>query len=75
MMLRGGGRLYLEMLVGRANDGFARDNHLRPLRLAPVVAALEARGGRVVSRKQAHVKGPGARTGHRIGRLVVEWQR
>ena len=76
MMLREGGRLYLEVLVGRAaSDGFAREQHLRPLALPRVVAELEARGAHVVARRQAWVSSPGRRAGHRIGRLVVQWQR
>jgi SAM-dependent methyltransferase len=76
MMLREGGRLYLEVLVGRAaSDGFAREQHLRPLALPRVVAELEARGAHVLARRQAWVSSPGRRAGHRIGRLVVQWQR
>jgi SAM-dependent methyltransferase len=76
MMLRGGGRLYLELLVGRQLDGdaFARREHLRPLPLARVARDLQDRGATIVSRRQVHEPGPGTR-GHRIGRLVVEWQR
>lgn len=79
MMLRDGGRLYLEFLVRRGGtDSFARHNHLHGLSVAHVVAELEARGATVVSRKIHHVgKGPtgAAGKGHRIARLVVEWQR
>jgi SAM-dependent methyltransferase len=77
MMLGGGGRLYLELLVGRRGDGdeVARREHLRPLALAGVVAELQGRGATVVSRRHAHESGPDSRTGHRIGRLVVEWRR
>ncbi len=76
MMLRGGGRLYLEFLVGRGDgDPFARRNHLRTLPVDLVTGELAARGGTVVSRKLRRVKSPGARRGHRICRMVVEWQR
>jgi len=75
MALRGGGRLYVEVLVGRGDDEFAAEQHLRPLPLRTVVAELEARGATVVSRRQRRVSSPGSRAGHRIGRLVVEWQR
>jgi SAM-dependent methyltransferase len=75
MMLSGGGRLYLELLVGGRADGdaFARQEHLRPLPLGRVVAELRGRGATVVSRRYTHESGPD--TGHRIGRLVVEWRR
>ena len=76
MMLSGGGRLYLEFLVTRGvNDPFARSNHLRTLPVRLVVRELESRGATVVSRKVRKADSPGAGTGHRIGRLVVEWKR
>jgi hypothetical protein len=79
MMLRGGGRLYLEFLVGRGEgDSFARRNHLRTLPVALVTEEIAARGGTVVSTKLRRVKSPEARPevrrGHRICRMVVEWQ-
>jgi SAM-dependent methyltransferase len=78
MMLRGGGRLYLEVLTARGDDSFVRDERLRALSLRDVVRDLEDRGGTVVGRRQLRVHttdGTGTKTGHRIGRLVVEWQR
>lgn len=77
MMLGGGGRLYVEVLVGPrgGGDAFARREHLRPLRLGVVVAELERRGATIVSRRHAHEAGPDGATGHRIGRVVVEWRR
>ncbi len=76
MMLRGGGRLYLEFLVTRGKDDpFARKEHLRALPVDLVVGELESRGATVTSRKVRRVDSPGATVGHRIGRLVVEWQR
>jgi hypothetical protein len=78
MMLRDGGRLYLEFLVRRGEgDSFARRNHVRALPVDRVVAELEGRGATVVARRVREVeKDPdsGAQ-GRRIGRLVVEWQR
>ena len=77
MMLRDGGRLYLEFLVRRAprGDPFARKNHLRSLPVDLVVSELEARDATVVHREvHKTTTGPGA-AGQRIGRLVVEWQR
>jgi SAM-dependent methyltransferase len=76
MMLSGGGRLYLELLLSSRRDGdtFARREHLHPLPMGRVVAELEGRGATVVARRHAHESGPDG-TGHRIGRLVVEWRR
>jgi SAM-dependent methyltransferase len=76
MLLRGGGRLYVEVLVGRGDGEFARRNHLRTLPLRQVADELRARGARVVAREKHVVESPDAEngTGHRIGRLVVEWQ-
>ncbi|MEP7090895.1 MAG: hypothetical protein ABI776_12400 [Nocardioidaceae bacterium] len=77
MMLRGtGGRLYLEFLTSRhRDDQFAHREHLRPLSVRRVVDELESAGATVVSRRHKHVAGPDSRVGHRIGRLVVAWQR
>ena len=76
MMLRGGGRLYLEVLVDRGEaDAFAREQHLRPLPMRQVVRELRRRGATVLSVKYARVHSPEATRGHRIGRLVVEWRR
>jgi SAM-dependent methyltransferase len=73
MMLRGGGRLYVEVLSqGGRDDDLTREQHLRPLPLRRVVAELEDRGATVVTRRQTRAR-PGG--GHRIGRLVVEWRR
>jgi hypothetical protein len=84
MMLRGSGsdrpsRLYLEVLTGRGDGVFAREQHLRPLPLRRVIAELQERGATVVARShswQGTEGGPedGAAR-HRVGRLVVEWQR
>jgi SAM-dependent methyltransferase len=72
-----GGRLYLEFLVSRrhAGDPFARREHLRPLVLARVVDDLESHGATVVGKRHAHESGSDDESGHRIGRLVVEWRR
>jgi SAM-dependent methyltransferase len=76
MLLRGGGRLYVEVLIGRGDGEFARRNHLRTLRLPQVASELRERGARIVAREKHVVESPDAAsgTGHRIGRLVVEWQ-
>jgi hypothetical protein len=78
MILRGapeGGRLYVETVVGRGEDDpFTRENHLRPLPLKLVATELEARGATVVAREVTQEESPDVTVGHRIGRLVVEWQ-
>jgi hypothetical protein len=43
--------------------------------LRRVVAELEERGATVLARRRTRGNGPDALSGHRIGRLVVEWQR
>jgi hypothetical protein len=78
MLLRGGGRLYVEVLVGRGEgDPFAQRNHLRTLPLRQVATELRARGATIVSREQHTVQSPDlpdTGSGHRIGRLVAQWQ-
>ena len=72
MMLRDGGRLYLEFLNTRGeDDSFARQNNLRPLYVDLVEDELRARGATIVWRK---VNRDGE-TSRRICRMVVEWQR
>jgi hypothetical protein len=75
MMLSGGGRLYLELLVSRGDATYARAHHLHPVPLRRVVEELEASGATVLARRRTRDNGPDAPSGHRIGRLVVEWQR
>lgn len=84
MVLRGGGRLYLEFLaVTGDGEGTARTHNLRPLRPELVVAELEERGATVVHQevltveRPARTKDPSAagETGSRhICRMVVQWQ-
>jgi SAM-dependent methyltransferase len=88
MVLRDGGRLYLEFLMPGGGAKFARQNFLRPLDPQRVTAELEARGASVV---HSEVRGaPAGRTsqqsepnqqpaapegdGRRICRMVVQWQ-
>jgi SAM-dependent methyltransferase len=76
MMLRDGGRLYLEFMLDRGQDDpFAARNHLHRLPMRTAVAELEGRGATIVSRRSSREQSPGSTVGHRIGRLVVEWQR
>jgi SAM-dependent methyltransferase len=72
MMLRDGGRLYLEFLNTRGEgDPFARQHNLRPLYVDLVEEELRARGATIVSRKVIRDD----ETSRRICRMVVEWQR
>ena len=73
MMLRGGGRLYLELVVERGDDDFTRKNHLHPVPLGRIVEEVTERGGAIVS--QTVMDDGCAPGGHRCGRLVVEWPR
>jgi len=76
MILRGGGRLYLEFLLDRGQDDpFASRNHLHRLLMRTVVEELEGRGATIVLRRSRREQSPESTVGHRIGRLVVEWQR
>jgi SAM-dependent methyltransferase len=71
LMLRGGGRLYLEFLVQRGNgDGFARRHHLRTLPVRLVERELAKHRATVVSRKVIE----DGDSGRRVCRMVVEWQ-
>jgi SAM-dependent methyltransferase len=79
MMLRDGGRLYLELLVARGDGEFAKQQHVHALSLGKVVEELEARGGRILGRsrrlgtRQGTGSGTGSESKHRIARMVVEW--
>jgi SAM-dependent methyltransferase len=77
MVLRDGGRLYLEFLMPGVGARFARQNFLRALSPEQVVTELAARGGTVVHREEIKPnKQPTAREsdGRRICRMVVQWQ-
>ena len=72
MLLRGGGRLYLEFLVRRGEDDpFPRRHHLRGVHVSLVERELAERGATVVSKK-VRTDDP---NGRRICRMVVEWHR
>jgi SAM-dependent methyltransferase len=72
LMLRGGGRFYVEHLVARGEgDPFARQHHLRTLPVSMVTRELASHGATVVSRDIVK----DGETGRRTCRLVVEWQR
>ena len=76
MMLRDGGRCYVEFLVrgGRGED-FVRANLLKPLPMQQVVSELVARGAQVVHDEVQQIRNESTRGSRRIGRLVVEWNR
>ena len=77
MVLRDGGRLYLEFLMPGVGAKFARQHFLRALDPELVVTELAARGGTVVHREELTPnKQPTAREsdGRRICRMVVQWQ-
>ncbi len=72
MMLRGGGKLYLEFLVDRGTgDPFAKEHHLRTLGPAMVEREIGRHGGTVETRKILREDG----TGRRACRMVVTWER
>ena len=77
MMLRGGGRLYLEFMVSRGKgDPFARRQHVHAVPVPLVVRELEARGATVLARRVVQPEQMSeVAEGHRIGRVVVEWRR
>ena len=70
MMLRAGGRFYLEFLVDKGDDAFARKNHLRTLRPSSVEAELGSHGATVLTCKMNSE----ADTGRRTCRMVVAWE-
>jgi SAM-dependent methyltransferase len=77
MVLRDGGRLYLEFLLPGMGAKFARQNFLRALDPEQVTAEVEARGATVLhSEVLTSNKQPAAREGdgRRICRMVVQWQ-
>jgi SAM-dependent methyltransferase len=88
MVLRDGGRLYLELLMPGGGARFARQNFLKPLDPDVVVDELAARGATVLHREELDSEGrgkteqpepskqPTAREsdGRRTCRMVVQWQ-
>ena len=85
MMLRGGGRLYLEILLARG-DGRPVRPRGAPARRCAMRRVVGRAGGAGRGRGapappaprryvQSPARGPDGSPGHRIGRLVVEWQR
>lgn len=71
LMVRAGGRFYLEFLVERGEgDDFARQHHLRTLPVRLVERELAAQQATIVSRKVIR----DGDSGRRVCRMVVEWQ-
>lgn len=82
MMTAGdGGRLYLEFLVRKGDDGYAGRHRAQRRKPARVVAELKAHGATIVHREVLDVSGSdpasagGSGTPSRVCRLVAEWQR
>jgi SAM-dependent methyltransferase len=71
VLLRASGRVYVEVLTDRGDDGFAAANRLRPVPLDEVAAGVRGRGARVVSQDTVEVRG--ATGSHQVGRLVATW--
>lgn len=75
MMLRGGGRLYLEFLVHRGEDGYTHGKHIRPLAPAKVRAELEAAGATVLRQRRLLASADEtAQDRSVISRMVATWQ-
>ena len=77
MMLRGGGRLYVEFAQPRAART-TRSPATTTCARCPCdgwSTSSRTAGATVVSRTVTEHESPDVTTGHRIGRLVVEWQR
>ena len=77
MLLRDGGRLYLQFLSHAGADGFAATNRVRPRRPQLVVRELEAAGATIISREVVPVTNGGSvsEDPSRVCRVVVTWQR
>ena len=62
MMLRDGGRLYLQFLTRSGDDDYARTTRVRPRRPEAMARELRGAGARIVHREMIAVQGDGART-------------
>lgn len=74
MMLRGGGRLYLEFLVERGEDN-AAGPHVHPVLPRRVRSDIEAEGGRVIHREILLASSGSERSASHICRMVAQWDR
>jgi SAM-dependent methyltransferase len=82
MMLRDGGRLYLQFLASSGDDDYARTNRVRPRRPEAVARELRAAGARIVHREVIPVTNDGPSTSEagddvpsKICRMVAQWER
>jgi hypothetical protein len=73
MMLAGGdGRLYLEFLARKGDDGYASLHKVRRRKVTVMLAELEAEGATVVHRDVRKVSA--GKRSSRVARIVVEWK-
>lgn len=79
MMTAGeGGRLYLEFLVRKGDDGYAGRHRAQRRKPARIVRELKAHGATIVHREVLDVTGSGAEpvtNPSRLCRLVAQWER
>jgi hypothetical protein len=76
MMLRDGGRLYLQFVAAPGNDGYAWRERATPLKADRIAAELEAAGATIVQREVfAAPTSKGAVGATQICRMVVQWDR
>jgi hypothetical protein len=76
MMLREGGRLYLEFLATSGSDGYADRLRITPRDPDTIAAELQAAGATVVHRELLDVPtSPGVSSASQICRMVVQWDR
>ena len=78
MLLRDGGRLYLQFLTRSGSDGYARATKVRPRRPEAVAAELRAAGATIVHREVLPVTSRGDAAGatpSKICRMVAQWER
>lgn len=76
MTRQSGGRLYLEFLAKSGDDGYARENHVRPISPEMLSTELVLRGARIVSREDLAVTNdPQDERSPSINcRMVVTWE-
>jgi SAM-dependent methyltransferase len=76
MMLRDGGRMYLQFLAVDAGDKYAGGLRITPRDPDLIAAELQTAGATVVSRELLEVKSrKGASSASQICRMVVQWER
>jgi len=75
MMLRDGGRLYLQFLASSGDDDYARTHRLRVRRPGSVARELRAAGATIVHREVLPVANNGEGAPSKICRMVAQWER